>query len=235
MLDDEKLEEGQETETVSLEEFEKATQMVSQERANVQKMRTERDANAGQMSALTRQIEELRTQMDNKAADADIDTDDLDNSLADPAVVKSLKKQADVVKKLTETLGIMEHKVSKYEEAENTKRNKTAQDEAVNSILDMCDEEFDTNKYRNAALEMADKLVDSGEEQKPTSVLSGLRMMRKCYKKVEAEMKSADEDTQDVATDKGKGGFSFSEDDKYEEGSRDDVLQSMKDRVKQNK
>jgi hypothetical protein len=234
MLDEDKLEDGGDENIVTMEEFEKVQQMVSQERANVQKIKTERDANAGQIAALTQQIEDLKTQMNSQADKSDVDMDDLDGSLADPAVVKSLRKQSETIKKLNETLGLMEHKISKHEEQEANKAASKAQEQAVNSILDMCDEEFGTNKYRNDALKMADELVDSGEEEKPSDILSGLRIMRKCYKAIEAKAKEDSDKAPEVVTDKGKGSFSFSESDDYEEGSRDDVLKSMKARVKKN-
>ena len=232
MLDDEKLEDEGTENTVTLEEFEKTQQMVSQEKANAQKARTERDTANGQITALSQQIEDFKTQLSAKATESDVDLDDLDGSLADPAVVKSLRKQAATIDKLNETLGLMEHKVTKYEEVEANKAATKARSDAVDSILDMCDEEFGTSKFRNAALEMADELVDSGEEKKPSDILGGLKMMRKCYKAIEDKSKEESEKESDVVTDKGKGSFTFSESDDYKEGTRDEILAEMKANAK---
>jgi hypothetical protein len=79
---------------------------------------------------------------------------------------------------------------------------------------------------------MADELVDSGEEKKPNDILSGLRMMRKCYKAIEAKTKEESDEKPETPTDKGKGSFTFSESDDYKEGTRDEILAEMKANAK---
>jgi hypothetical protein len=220
---------------VSQEEYDKAQQMIKQERGNAVRAREEVEAYKGELSRMDNEIATLRASMEAKASAANVDVDDLDSSLADPAVVKSLRKTQNELKQLTEKFLLAQHKITKYEDNMNYEHAVSEQQRTVENILIECDDEYGS-KYRNAAVDLADKLVDEGTEKKPKDVFGGMRLMKKCYKQViqEAEAKAKEEEKVKVETDKGKGGFSFSENEDYEEGSLKDVLAGMKKRAKKN-
>lgn len=189
-----------------------------------EQMQTELAESRDQMTALEAKVAESAR---NVQAEADA-LDDMDADVTDKAVIRNLNKlqvqNAALQKQLTEQSSKyekLEEKASAYEQNEQQRQNARHKDQVTERILTPLDDEFGA-KHRNAAMKMADRLVDTGQESQPQDAIAGMTLMRKCYK----EVSKVKEPKESVPSDSGGGGIQKGGSRKT--GSRAEVLADMK-------
>lgn len=215
------------------QDWDKTKQELDQERANAKKAKeealqakAEADLYREQLASVQTKLEEKEQSLIDRQQQAKDELDRLDPDLVDRSVIANINKLHAELVKTQKQLSANEKKIAQYEQKEAQTVAEQQRQEAVNSILDKCDKEFNP-KYRNKALELADTLVDSGKEKRPTDRLEGYFLMKKCYQQLADEEASKAKETTAPPLDSGNGGIGFN-DDSLKTGSLGDILADMK-------
>ena len=204
------------------QEYDKVQQQIDQERANAKKAREAAEQAKSEATKLADSVAELKSQIEAtkqelEAKKTAIDPDEVGISdLANYA--KNLQSEIAELKREQTAFKTEQQKLQ-------ADRQKAQQETEVNKvkeqILTDCDEEYG-EQFRNAALKLADKKVDSGDAELPRTPYDGYKLMRKCYAEVALQKKK---DT--VITDTGEGGVGEPK-STLKPGSRQEVLEQMK-------
>jgi len=200
--------EEQKTQDDFKEQWDKQKQETQQAEANYQKAVEEKQAVVAEKTAISEQLEAnqlklVELQEKAKAAeDAKKDTD-FDPDLVDGNVIKELTQARADRKMLLEEVEKLKGKASTYEQTEQQRANKVAEDLAVKKMCDAI--EADSNygpQFRNDAIALATKLVKDGKEKPVVDGIDGMILMKKCYKQLSEKAKP----DESVRTDTGDGG-----------------------------
>jgi len=206
-------------------------QQLEQEKANAQRAREERDSVQGQLDNAQADLAARQEELDEATGKLDeLDAKSKSGEL-DPLVDDSIKQ---VVGGLREEIAALTGTVKTLtKETESQKRTaaeakaQTEHQQRVTRVLETTEKLGDFPvKYRNAALKIADELVDGGKESKPESIEDGILLMSKCYKQAVSNEESKKKKAS-TATDNGAGGIVFDESG-LKRGSHNDVLADMK-------
>lgn len=187
-------------------EWDKQKQETQQAEANYQKAEAEKQTVVAENAAIAEQLEanqlrmaELEAQV---KAQKDAKTDpDFDPDLVDKNVIRELTQARADRKELLEKVANLEGKATAYEQTEQKREAKTAEDAAVNKICGKLDEEFGP-QFRNDAIALATKLVKEGKEKPVADGIDATHLMRKCYTQLSKEANS----DKSERTDTGDGG-----------------------------
>jgi len=207
------------------EKWSKEKQRADQAESNFRKKNTENEQLTAQLTESGEKYVALEQKLADLAESKDVPVEDLlDPDLVDAKTIKTVSKMMGRIKKLEQSNEKLQKTADGYQEKEEKKRAKTEKDKTIDEILGMCDEEFGA-KYRKPAKKMADKLVDDGTESQPKTIVSALKLMRKCY--VEVKAKAEKKEEKKVQTDNGTSSFSLDA-SVPKTGSRRDILASMR-------
>jgi len=223
MSEEEKqLEEKQEEGDVS-ETYTKEQQAIDQETANAKRARDERDEAQTSLGEAQTQITDLESKLSELVEQQEKQEQEVKlDEMVDPGIAKAIEQIKDDLKGLGKTVKGLSQKAENYERAETERVAKTEQEKRIDKVLKITEELGGfAVKYRNAALKLADDLVDSGKEKKPAGAAEAVEFMTKCYKQVTAKEKKSS-----TSTDSGAGGVSFSETD-YKPGNLKEVRAEM--------
>lgn len=213
------------TETAEKKDWDKEKQKEDQQSATYRKLSKQIEEMQGQYDTAFSQLSEQLATIGGKLVEKDNKTDELpelDPTLVDGNVIKYIKLLKGKTDEAEKTLAITQRKIAEYEQQEGDKAAKARKDSTVEKILKPLDEEFGA-KFRKRAIDLADKMINDGDEDQPTDALEASQLMRKCYKKL-SEDKPAEKKT---IVDDGKGTIA-SEKTVPKEGNLEDVWQQMK-------
>ena len=207
-------------------------QRADQEKANRERIAAERDDLASERDSIKSQLDEARSELnkfqqrvsaDNKTAD---DASIVELASYDPKVAAHIKKLSDKIDRLGSVAVGMQEKITAYEQQEQRKNFESQKNTVKENILSMCDDDFGA-QFRNDAIKMADKLVDDGEEEQPTNIFDGLKLMKKCYRKIKESEDLKSKKVKTAQTDSGGGGVAATGHPK-KTGSRSEILADLK-------
>ncbi len=232
---EEKKEEQQEQKEES-KEWDKERQRVDQLQANITKLADEKTEMSGQLTTLTEQnqglaekFDELKAQLVEKQAEQQ--EVELDSDLVDPNVIKAIdgikgelsdtKKQLENSNKQIEDLIAVKTQYEVDQQAKAEDERKAGRKE---KILSKLDERYGA-KFRNEAMKLAQADVDK-EGKPPDGELEVFLLLDKHYNQLSKDAVSGKTKTT-VPVDNGSGGVVFGE-DVVKEGTREEVLKSMK-------
>lgn len=218
-----------------------AEQNAAVAKAEAQRARAEAEEYASALADTQDKMAELEAKIEQQQEAIGEQKDELremDPDIVDRSVIDNVKALEAKLASLTKEHSELKSKATEYERSERDKIEKAHKEEAINDVLtsvesQLADEEITQQllsgdspaKFRNAAIKVADELVDSGKEKQPKTGAQGVRLMRKCYLQVIKQAR--DEKKKSVPTDSGGGGVPHQPETK-KRGTRAEVLADMK-------
>jgi len=117
--------------------------------------------------------------------------DELDPDTTDvPDVIRAHQSLADRVERIQENTRDVQNYIQSTQAQQQQQAQQQAHRDLVEEIYTACDDEHGA-QHREAAIQLADSKVGSGEADKPDNAAAGLRLMQKCYAEVAAKTKAA--------------------------------------------
>jgi len=208
--------------------WDKERQRADQAESVVAKARTEVQQYAAAMDGMKAQLAEANSKFEASQKETQAKKDELlqmDTALVDQNVIGNLEKLEARDRANAQKLEEMSKKLSTYEADRTERIRQDSINEARESVLSQCDEEF-SPKYRTEALKIADDLVDTGKAKRPADKFEGYLLMKKCY--IQVSEKETSSKKAAVAVDTGKGGAPSIKKDTRKSGSMKEVLADMK-------
>lgn len=229
-----------------------AEQQISQERANAEKARKERDkvlaekeeletqyltmsdeldAQKTESSAIKQELAQVRASIEKMTKASAVDSlGNLDEAGVDPSVVKHIKKlQEDKFaleaqhKEMNENIKSLQKTKEQFEAEKIQQQQTTYKEQQKEKILSRLDKEFGA-KYRNEAVELANtKVREAGKA--PIGEIAIMELIWDCYKEVVAKEPKPDT-KKTVPVDDGKGGVPRVAEEKTT-GRVDDIWQDV--------
>jgi len=208
--------------------WDKFQQQLDQERANTRKLSQDREQLSMKLGEMSATVETLKRAI----ADSKVQTQevkDLDPNSADiPELTKHNNMLRQQLRETQESVRKLSGLATEFQNREQQRSMEDMRAKTIEKILKPLDEEFGA-KYRSTAKKLADKLVDSGEEQQPADAYEASLLMRKCYKRVIDGEKVPTKEKKSPTTDSGSGGgVSIRASDSIGTGRLEDILAKAK-------
>lgn len=203
-------------------------QQAQQNDANARRERQTREDNEkaatetkAQLTQTSQKLQELEQKVEQKSQYSEMDKDTVD-----PAVAKNIEALQKQIEGLGGKLNEQTAKITQYEQVEVQRGQDKQYADAVEQICKPLDDKYG-QKFRSEARSLADKAVEDGKEEKPSTTLDAYLLHEKFYKQL-SEKKDKKKTT---PTDNGKGTASVAK-GREDSGSYDEVLSEMKARCK---
>jgi chromosome segregation ATPase len=208
--------------------WDKFQQQLDQERANTRKLSQDREQLSMKLGEMSAKVETLQRAISDSKTQAQ-EVKDLDPNSADiPELTKHNNWLRQQLRETQESVKKLAGLATEFQGREQQRALEDMRAKTIEKILKPLDEEFGA-KYRTTAKKLADKLVDSGEEQQPADTYEASLLMRKCYKRVVDGEKVPTKEKKSPTTDSGSGGgVSIRNTDSIGTGRLDDILAKAK-------
>lgn len=211
------------------EQWDKERQRADQAESTAEKAREEARSYAEELGETRAQLQQMETQLESFQKETQSKEDALaqmDTALVDSNVITNVEKLNARDAALSKQVEDMAKKIADLETEKVERVRQSAVSQAREDVLSRCDEEF-SPKFRTAALKIADKLVDGGDEEQPQDRYEGYILMKKCYQQVSEKEESKTKTKTSVSVDSGKGGVTHTTKTTRKTGTMKEVLADM--------
>ncbi len=222
LTDEEASEKEEETEEKEEEEkseekdkWDKDKQMIEFERANARRAREELSTIQTAYSQANEQLNQLKqeiTSLKHEKKEEANKLEDMDEDMVDKAVSKNIRLIENRLREKEKQVDDILKKISQYEESQAENQRKESNEQAKQAVFRTTEKTLaragikNMAKYRSAANELANHLVDIGQVIQPQNFEEAVDLMADCYLKVKERAEKKIKKKGSVSVDTGKGG-----------------------------